>query len=264
MSGNPRVCLDSQVVHEAVDTRFELRRVLSSPHASQESEILEREFRLMESLPHYSDFFPMLYGRLVDDDGAMIGYVMEYANGGNVDQFLKAQPVIEAGTAEPSFIPLFCTILSQVLQALIVIHNLPVPIVHCDVRPQNILIFTHADGSLHRAKLADFGESVRLHKPTRSRRILAPGFEPPEIQNSSIYHSSADVYGFGKTAFVLLKRWLNRASPDCEQSTGVLIQEPDLVQSVTAWLEGAGFRDLAAALTSCCDPSPLFRPPATS
>lgn len=123
-------------------------------------------------------------------------FTMEYIAGGSLDRFWRSyretmMPVSE--TVE---------IIKQVCAGLAVAHAENPPIIHRDVKPQNILV--GYDGAGLRVRVSDFG----LAKHANPLTLLASakgtlGFKPPEsLQNQD--SSAADVWAIGTTFYLLL------------------------------------------------------------
>ena len=98
--------------------------------------------------------------------------------------------------------------IGQVCDALEYLHMRTPPIIHRDIKPQNIIITTsggaNADG---RAVLVDFGIS-KAYDPTltttRGARAVTPGFSPPEQYGMGKTDARSDVYALGATLYTLL------------------------------------------------------------
>ncbi|MGD0572925.1 MAG: serine/threonine-protein kinase [Sedimentisphaerales bacterium] len=123
-------------------------------------------------------------------------FTMEYVPGGTLDRYWqsyqsKLMPVQEA-----------VDIIKQVCAGLAVGHSENPPIVHRDIKPQNILI--GYDGSGIRVRVSDFGLAKRVNPMTLM--VSAKGtlsFKPPESlknQDSCL----ADIWAIGTTMYLLL------------------------------------------------------------
>lgn len=125
-------------------------------------------------------------------------FTMENVSGGSMDKFWHSH-----GNA---FVPIETTIdlIKQVCRGLAVAHSESPPIIHRDIKPQNILVGYEADGL--RARIGDFGLAKEVNPLTLL--VTAAGtlaFKPPEIFITSKSDSCAgDIWGIGTTLYVLL------------------------------------------------------------
>ena len=123
-------------------------------------------------------------------------FTMENVPGGTLESFWNSY--------QDTFIPLSDTvdIIRQVCMGLAVAHSEQPPIIHRDIKPQNILVGYDAEG--FRIKISDFG----LAKAANPLTLLAsargtPAFKPPEcLQNMD--SCAGDVWAIGVTLYLLL------------------------------------------------------------
>ena len=134
-----------------------------------------------------------------ESDKGLQGYfTMENVSGGSLEKFWHSH-----GTR---LVPIETTIdlIKQVCRGLSVAHRHNPPIIHRDIKPQNILVGYENDGL--RARISDFG----LAKSVNPLTLLAtaagtPAFKPPEAFTSSKGDScSADIWAIGTTLYLLL------------------------------------------------------------
>jgi serine/threonine-protein kinase len=134
---------------------------------------------------------------LVETSVGNCGYfTMEYVAGGSLDTFWRS--------FGPKFVPIpdGVNIISQVCMGLAVAHSEAPPIIHRDIKPQNILIGYDSAGL--RVRIADFG----LAKQANPLTFLAsakgtPAFKPPE----SLFNTdscASDIFAVGATLYLLL------------------------------------------------------------
>jgi serine/threonine-protein kinase len=85
-------------------------------------------------------------------------FTMENVPGGSLDKFWRSHGM--------QLVPVETTvdILKQVCRGLIVAHSADPPIIHRDIKPQNVLIGYEADGL--RARISDFGLAKQVNKLT--------------------------------------------------------------------------------------------------
>ena len=126
-------------------------------------------------------------------------FTMEYIPGGTLDKFWHS-----FGAKK---VPVETTIdlIKQICRGLSVAHNSNPPIIHRDIKPQNILVGYETEGL--RARLSDFG----LAKEVNPLTLLATAagtiaFKPPEIfkGNRHCDSPSGDIFALGVTLYLLL------------------------------------------------------------
>ena len=144
-----------------------------------------------------------------DFQGQTLGFfTMEYVAGGSLDQFWRSygRQFIPVPTA--------VDIIKQVCRGLDVAHSQDPPIIHRDIKPQNILIGYDKDGL--RARVSDFG----LAKSVNPLTLMASArgtrcFKSPEAFDD--YNSDScggDVWAIGTTLYLLLADRLPFELPD--------------------------------------------------
>lgn len=123
-------------------------------------------------------------------------FTMEYVPGGSLDRYWQSyrerfMPVEEA-----------VEVMRQVCSGLGVAHAENPPIVHRDIKPQNILI--GYDGGGMRVRLSDFGLAKRVNPLTLLTSAQGTlGFKPPE-SFKNMDSCTADVWALGTTLYLLL------------------------------------------------------------
>jgi len=125
-------------------------------------------------------------------------FTMEYVAGGSLDQFWKSHGA--------QFVPIETSveIVLQVARGLAVAHREKPPIVHRDIKPQNILV--GYDGSGLRARLSDFGLAKHVNPLTLMASARGtPAFKAPEayldVEGDSC---PGDIWALGTTLYLLL------------------------------------------------------------
>jgi serine/threonine-protein kinase len=148
-------------------------------------------------------------------------FTMEYVAGGTLQDFWKSHG--------SSFVPVETAveIMRQVCRGLAVAHSEKPPIVHRDVKPQNILVGYDAGGL--RARVTDFGLAKRVNPLT----LLASArgtmrFKAPEVfQNPKADSCAGDVWALGCTLYLLLTDRLPYADIDEDEfQRGAFISRP--------------------------------------
>lgn len=130
-------------------------------------------------------------------DGLRGFFTMENVAGGTLDSFLRSQPKrLPVETA--------VDLARQICRGLAVAHSESPPIIHRDIKPQNILVGYEATGL--RARISDFG----LAKQVNPLTLLASAagtlaFKPPEVFEDAKADSAAgDIYAIGVTMYLML------------------------------------------------------------
>lgn len=123
-------------------------------------------------------------------------FTMEYVPGGNLERFWRYH--------DDEFVPISDSveILTQICRGLEVAHSQDPPIIHRDIKPQNILVGYDASGI--RIRIADFG----LAKKADIASLMASargtfGFKPPEVITGRD-STASDVWALGCVFYLLL------------------------------------------------------------
>jgi len=125
-------------------------------------------------------------------------FTMEYVAGGSLERFWQSHGV--------QFVPVETTIdiVRQVCRGLSVAHSETPPIIHRDIKPQNLLVGYDVAGL--RVRVSDFG----LAKQVNPLTLMASGrgtraFKAPEVFRDFQCDSCAgDVWALGTTLYLLL------------------------------------------------------------
>jgi len=151
---------------------------------------------VLSSIAH-PNIIRVFEANVVERPAGTYGYfTMECVPGGSLDKYWRSyrgrlMPVEEA-----------VEIMKQVCAGLAVAHAEDPPIVHRDIKPQNILVGYDAVGM--RVRVSDFGLAKRVNPLTllaSSRGTLS--FKPPE-SFENMDSRAADVWAIGTTLYLLL------------------------------------------------------------
>jgi len=174
-----------------------------------------QEARLMAQLRH-----PHIVRVLdVDRDGDTHFFVMEYVEGMNLSQYLRAQgtlPLLEV-----------LTISRQIAQALEYAHSHQPPIIHRDIKPANILI----EARSRRVMVTDFGIAKVLGAAERTRTGLVMGTfrycAPEQLQQDKELDGRADIYSLGLVMYEIATGhpFLPRRMSGCCWAVYYMVQE---------------------------------------
>lgn len=131
-------------------------------------------------------------------DANYIYLILDYCSGGNLDEFIK-----QKGRLSEFMVQHFT---QQLVLGLEVLHSQN--IVHCDLKPANILLSIPPVGSCRNVKLkiADFGFSRRLarHEKYTNGVKGSPLYMAPEVLAMKPYGAQADLYSLGVTIYECL------------------------------------------------------------
>lgn len=164
--------------------------VIAAKEIKEESvDMVEQEIRFLKRLHH-----PNLVSYLgtVSFQGRSF-MCMQKCDGGTVRTLTRSWNLKEKWTAA-----------LQLCNALVYLHNLKKPIVHADVKPDNIFVFWH--GSLMCLKLGDFGLSTSLScasTATSGSNLVCVPFAAPEVLSARIYSRESDIWSYGMTLYEL-------------------------------------------------------------
>ena len=156
-------------------------------------ELFEREASILAQLKHpripdYLNYFQ------IDNTQEKRWYL--------VQEFISGQPLstlVDDGwrTTEAEVI----NIAAQILETLVYLHNLQPPVIHRDIKPQNII--RQPNGKIY---LVDFGAVSDIYRQTligSSTVVGTYGYMPPEQFRGQVVFSS-DLYSLGATILHLL------------------------------------------------------------
>ena len=188
-------------VYRAYDTRLQQavaikENMMAAPGISPEAVAasrhqFEREALMLArlrhpNLPRVSDHFVTLEGNQY--------LVMDFIEGWDLAQILtRTRPLPEAKVL---------AWISQACSALEYLHTQDPPIIHRDIKPQNIKVTSQG-----RIYLVDFGIAKiggERSKTTTGALGVTPGFSPPEQYAMAGTDARSDIYALGATLYTLL------------------------------------------------------------
>jgi serine/threonine-protein kinase len=180
-------------------------------------------------------------------------FTMEYIAGGSLDQFWRS-----FGT---QFVPVPTAVdlIKQVCRGLSAAHGQSPPVIHRDIKPQNILIGYEVDGL--RARVSDFGLAKRVNPMTlmASAKGTRPFKSPEAFRDFNSDSSAGDVWAIGTTLYLLLTDRLPFDLP--EDFVGITAKSfeppPPPPSRTNALCDSALDRIVLKALA--CDPSQRHR-----
>merc|ERR1711972_330543 len=99
-----------------------------------------------------------------------------------------------------------CQIMVQVCRALDYCHSRSPAVIHCDVKPKNIMLQSHNEAV--RCKLIDFGLAQLATKSQRPALGGSWAYRAPETYRAPLTpaHPTMDVFAFGRLCHVVITR----------------------------------------------------------
>lgn len=179
-------------VYLAIDQKFDSRVAIKETFYQDEHlrDAFGREARLLNSLhhpvlPHVSDFF-------TESDKHFL--VMEFIEGEDLSEILQR---------EGAFAPAdFLRWANQLLDALDYLHSQEPPIIHRDIKPQNLKITTRGD-----IVLLDFGLAKLASNETNSSKSVfgySRTYSPLEQIEGTGTDARSDIFALGASGYHLL------------------------------------------------------------
>lgn len=138
-------------------------------------------------------------GILKTSEGQRGYFTMEYISGGTLDSWIVSHEFKRVSIKDT------IDIVQQICMGLSVSHKKKPPIIHRDIKPQNILVNEDIDGL--RIKISDFG----LAKEVNPLTLLAsakgtPVYKAPECLNDNMDSCAGDVWAIGVIFYILVTR----------------------------------------------------------
>ena len=156
-----------------------------------EKELISNEISLLKEMNHPN--IVNQYEVINDDSNSKLYIVMEYCDGGDLDQLIQKSNFNKTRIDE-NFI---WKILIQTLKALNYIHN-EKNILHRDIKPSNIFLYKN-----YNIKLGDFGLSRKFYNEYAKTIIGTPLYMSPELLERKPYNEKADIWALGCSLYEL-------------------------------------------------------------
>ena len=135
-------------------------------------------------------------------------FTMEYVAGGSLDQYWQSHG--------NSFVGIETTIdiLKQTCRGLAVAHEEDPPVIHRDIKPQNILV--GYDGAGLRVRVSDFGLAKSVNPLTlmASAKGTIPFKSPEALRDYKSDSATGDIWALGVTLYLMLTDRFPYSSPD--------------------------------------------------
>lgn len=180
-------------IYKGFDTKLKISVAIKENFlkTQQAIEQFEQEALILARLQHPN--LPRVTDHFVHDDKQYL--VMDFVDGRDLWEIfeMRGEPLDEA---------LALDYVIQICDALEYLHRQNPPIIHRDIKPQNIKITP--DG---RAVLVDFGIAKIASRDTKTgtgAQAVTPGFSPPEQYGGMGTNPKSDIYSLGATFYAVL------------------------------------------------------------
>ncbi len=173
-------------VYLVVDNETGAKYVFKVIHLTSSDEVKNyQEVKILNSLDCVS--LPKVKFFYADYENNRACMLLPYIDGENLDIYLQRNGCIDISTAYQWF--------CQLAGVLRYIHTKN--IVHCDVKPSNVLLDKN-----QKLWLIDFGSAC--YEGVVAKKILTEEFAAPELMTGDIVHYSSDIYSLGKLMLALI------------------------------------------------------------
>lgn len=153
--------------------------VLQSP---ENLERLYSEVHLLKFLKHENVM--KFYNSWVDDQNKTINIITELFTSGSLRQYRMKHKKVDMKAVK--------NWATQILRGLVYLHSHDPPILHRDLKCDNIFI----NGNHGEVKIGDLGLATVMQQPTARSVIGTPEFMAPELYEEE-YNELVDIYSFG-------------------------------------------------------------------
>ncbi|KAI7817338.1 kinase-like domain-containing protein [Gamsiella multidivaricata] len=145
------------------------------------------EIKILQSIrnEHIINFYAS-WSTPTSNGGERIVFITELMSSGTLKQYLRKTL---KGVPKPKVAKSWCR---QILQGLAYLHTHDPPIIHRDLKCDNIFI----NGNNGQLKIGDLGLAVVRHRTHVSSVLGTPEFMAPELYDEK-YNEKVDIYAFG-------------------------------------------------------------------
>ncbi|XP_020529424.1 probable serine/threonine-protein kinase WNK6 isoform X2 [Amborella trichopoda] len=164
---------------EVAWNQVKIDEVLQSP---EDLERLYSEVHLLKSLKHENII--KFYNSWIDDQNKTVNIITELFTSGSLRQYRKKHRKIDMKAVK--------SWARQILQGLVYLHSHNPPIIHRDLKCDNIFI----NGNHGEVKIGDLGLATVMQQANAHSVIGTPEFMAPELYEED-YNELADIYSFG-------------------------------------------------------------------
>ena len=207
---------------EGIEVAWNVVNLKNLP-AAEKARVIN-EVRLLDRLEHENiiDF----HGSWVNRERGEVVFVTEILSSGSLKKFINKVQVIRW-----KIVKRWC---KQILKALAYLHSQDPPIIHRDIKCDNIFI----NGATGDLRIGDLGLSTTatIERNGKGQSVLGtPEFMAPELYDEN-YDEKVDIYAFGMCAVEMITKQLPYA--ECANATQIYRKvaaniAPDAMDSIT-------------------------------
>ncbi|KAH1082874.1 hypothetical protein J1N35_022635 [Gossypium stocksii] len=164
---------------EVAWNQVRIEEVLQKP---EDLERLYSEVRLLKSLKHNN--IVRFYNSWIDDKKKTVNIITELFTSGSLRQYRMKHKKVDMKAVK--------SWARQILTGLVYLHSHDPPIIHRDLKCDNIFI----NGNQGEVKIGDLGLATVLEQSNAKSVIGTPEFMAPELYDEN-YNELVDIYSFG-------------------------------------------------------------------
>ncbi|KAJ4897606.1 Serine/threonine-protein kinase WNK2 [Raphanus sativus] len=168
--------------YEGIEVAWNQVKLRNFTRNPEELEKFFREIHLLKTLNHQN--IMKFYTSWVDTNNLSINFVTELFTSGTLRQYRLRHRRVNIKAVKQ-----WC---KQILKGLLYLHSCSPPIIHRDLKCDNIFI----NGNQGEVKIGDLGLAAILRKSHAVRCVGTPEFMAPEVYDEE-YNELVDVYAFG-------------------------------------------------------------------
>ncbi|KFK39534.1 hypothetical protein AALP_AA3G256700 [Arabis alpina] len=168
--------------YEGIEVAWNQVKLRNFTRNPEELEKFFREIHLLKTLSHQN--IMKFYTSWVDTNNLSINFVTELFTSGTLRQYRLRHRRVNIKAVKQ-----WCR---QILKGLLYLHSRSPPIIHRDLKCDNIFI----NGNQGEVKIGDLGLAAILRKSHAVRCVGTPEFMAPEVYDEE-YNELVDVYAFG-------------------------------------------------------------------
>ena len=183
-------------VYEALDQRFDgIVAVKETLHTDEQArKAFEREARLLYGLRHPA--LPRVIDHFLEDDGQFL--VMDYIQGDDLEKARQQN----GGRFDTARVLAWA---DRLLEALEYLHSQQPPIIHRDIKPQNLKLTPRGEVILLDFGLAKGSTTQATHNTTGASIVgYTPNYAPLEQIRGAGTDARSDVFSLAATMYILL------------------------------------------------------------